>query len=639
MWSPEFVKRSKKLTISTLVVYFSLVLLVSIFYVKQIEIREAAENQIAKISMQEHLEHAESLFSSVLIQMTNTVLELAKNTQVKQLEIDNQDSRYQLTSTLDLLMHSQKFFYQLRFIDPRGEEVIRLENASGIVTAIPEGMLQNKLARDYISQSLQLRAGDYKLYGIDLEKEYGMYLTPYQSALRIVSPIHEGSILKGFIVANVNLNELHRYITKQIRPQANLKILFSDSSIALSSSSHELFGTEFIDHRSHNLNIAKPELWQKIQELKQGAEIDDLSVCAFQPLIRPSDLKDLALTLLIEEPVSSALNRTSSSAVNLFYQLALFTITLIAVTIYFVLYYFQKMGIENSLAAAALNSVAATIVTDKRNNIIKVNDQFTRINGYPEAMVLGKNPSMFSSKDRFKTKEEAKHFYQKMWDDITKKGVWEGELTNIHRAGFEIILLVRIQVIKDKKGKIVNYVASFVDISERKYLELELVKLSERDSLSECWNRRKFDKEIKKVCSEFKRYPLKEPTILAILDIDLFKNINDEYGHDKGDEVIRLVGDTLNKLSRDTDFVARIGGEEFAVILPFTQPCQGRIVLERMCNEITAAADINVTLSAGFTLINAEIKLSYKQADKALYAAKNSGRNQVVQFEHLIQYI
>ena len=176
------------------------------------------------------------------------------------------------------------------------------------------------------------------------------------------------------------------------------------------------------------------------------------------------------------------------------------------------------------------------------------------------------------------------------------------------------------------------YVASFVDISKHKELENKLRNLSEKDALSGCWNRRKFDLELRDECSRVNRYPTREQSCLAILDIDHFKGINDRFGHDYGDKAIQTVAQVLQRECRDTDLVARIGGEEFGVILPHTTPQEADYVLNRLRIAISIEFDNVVTISGGITNLTSEPALNYKCADLALYEAKAVGRNSVCLF-------
>jgi diguanylate cyclase (GGDEF)-like protein len=125
------------------------------------------------------------------------------------------------------------------------------------------------------------------------------------------------------------------------------------------------------------------------------------------------------------------------------------------------------------------------------------------------------------------------------------------------------------------------------------------------------------------------RYTESHVACLAIVDIDYFKRVNDIKGHDQGDLVIIGIGNILTRLTRNTDFVARVGGEEYGIILPHTDIDAAKRLLVRVCEEVANTTSLSVTISIGITDISVDSSRTYKCADIALYEAKTQGRNQV----------
>lgn len=164
----------------------------------------------------------------------------------------------------------------------------------------------------------------------------------------------------------------------------------------------------------------------------------------------------------------------------------------------------------------------------------------------------------------------------------------------------------------------------------------ELKLLSNTDMLTGLLNRREFSNSIERVLLRFSRY--KGDLSLMMLDIDNFKLINDNYGHDKGDEVLAEIGKILTKQTRETDVVARFGGEEFAILMPDVGSQDSLHLSERLHKSINALVLDNkaITMSIGISDISLCEEVSYealfKQADSALYAAKHSGKNKTVVF-------
>jgi diguanylate cyclase (GGDEF)-like protein len=216
------------------------------------------------------------------------------------------------------------------------------------------------------------------------------------------------------------------------------------------------------------------------------------------------------------------------------------------------------------------------------------------------------------------------------------------EMALCHRDGS--ILPIELKAIDLGSHDGMRYFGAFMqDLRPRKALEAEREKLVERlqrqaltDSLTELPNRRAFDSETARTMAQVRRSG--QPVAIAVLDIDRFKGVNDHFGHAAGDEVLRMVGQVTLSSLRAGDFVARIGGEEFALLLPNTPLVQAIPVVERLREAIAASAvtieggqKVAVTVSIGLAALDPahDFDLSWRRADLALYRAKRAGRNRV----------
>jgi diguanylate cyclase (GGDEF)-like protein/PAS domain S-box-containing protein len=192
-------------------------------------------------------------------------------------------------------------------------------------------------------------------------------------------------------------------------------------------------------------------------------------------------------------------------------------------------------------------------------------------------------------------------------------------------------------------GKIIGSIGSLRDISDRVAAEeknsRELLKMANTDPLTGVANRRVFFENID---SEIKRAQRSDsPFSILIADIDFFKKINDQYGHSTGDRILKEISEIMLTCIRDTDVLARIGGEEFGVFLPDTSEEGAYWVAERICKDVAkhsffvkdSIMPLRCTVSIGLACNenNKDLNSSelYKQADTRLYIAKNTGRNQV----------
>lgn len=213
----------------------------------------------------------------------------------------------------------------------------------------------------------------------------------------------------------------------------------------------------------------------------------------------------------------------------------------------------------------------------------------------------------------------------------------EEEIEVTSADGGKRTLIVTAQPLLDLTADTVGVVESYKDITDRKQIEEELRRLATTDPLTGAFNRRQFMQRAQEEIDRSKRY--NTPLTLLMLDIDHFKAVNDTFGHDAGDEVLKnLVAESL-VLLRGSDIFCRLGGEEFAAILTHTAPEQGVLASERLRKALkalevsTANGPVRFTVSIGVaSLAQADLSLQQimKNADNALYAAKNQGRDRVV---------
>lgn len=179
--------------------------------------------------------------------------------------------------------------------------------------------------------------------------------------------------------------------------------------------------------------------------------------------------------------------------------------------------------------------------------------------------------------------------------------------------------------------------STFKDITDQKVAEENLFEQASTDPLTGLFNRRQFETLSSYALRVAERY--KTPYAVMMMDIDFFKKINDSYGHESGDIVLKKLAQTIQTALRKSDIVGRFGGEEFVVFLPQVNAEQALIVAERMRNSVEKTQidilkkKINITVSIGLTTIQAaQIAILVKQADVALYQSKKNGRNKVSLF-------
>ncbi|MBE8565430.1 sensor domain-containing diguanylate cyclase [Vibrio sp. OPT20] len=323
-------------------------------------------------------------------------------------------------------------------------------------------------------------------------------------------------------------------------------------------------------------------------------------------------------TLALNMAVSLWLLSMASSAVMAFSVCALFLLsTLITAR----LYRHEMAQSKNSLSEAIIDGVAGFIILDSQLRVIQVNQQFSRVSGYAFNQVESRpisdlcfmnNSSLISTITR----------------SLKENQRWKGELSGVSRLGEHFTVNVVVEKLAEILSHNNKYVVTFTDISRRKVLERRLRMLVDTDSLTGCWNRRRFDKDLNHYSNLAERYGYTH-SCLALIDLDHFKAINDNHGHDQGDSALKEVAELLRNNSRDTDIVARVGGEEFAILMPETNLAEAFEAMYRLKEVIAKGTTLNLTVSSGVSEIQAQAETTYRSADKALYRAKGNGRNRV----------
>ncbi len=220
----------------------------------------------------------------------------------------------------------------------------------------------------------------------------------------------------------------------------------------------------------------------------------------------------------------------------------------------------------------------------------------------------------------------------------TRDDVWVGESAFLSPDGSEIPVSQVTLSHKSPNGAVDFYSIIARDISERKQFETQLMHLANHDPLTGLFNRRRFNEEVERHLSEAQRYDTHGA--LLFLDLDQFKDVNDSRGHRTGDELLICIGRLLRERLRETDVIARFGGDEFAVLFPHTDGEQARALAAEILSAIRehtciSGSPLRITASIGVALYpehstNAGELLS--RADLAMYNAKEEGRNRISVF-------
>ena len=297
---------------------------------------------------------------------------------------------------------------------------------------------------------------------------------------------------------------------------------------------------------------------------------------------------------------------------------------------------------EHQKAYAALSLIGQVfestlegiVITDANCDIIDANRAFTLITGYTREEALGKNPRFL------KSGRQDGEFYTEMWRTIESSGHWSGELWNCRKDGSIYPEWMTISAITDKNGVVSNYVGISSDITLLKEHEKQLEHIAHYDALTGIPNRVLLMDRMQQALAKTRR--ARNKLAIGYLDLDGFKPINDELGHEAGDKVLIEIAQRISRTLRGGDTVARLGGDEFVILLlGIEDRLECHTTLDRLLKVIAAPIVLYersyaVTVSIGVTLYpddDEDPDTLLRHADQAMYLAKQKGKNRHVLFD------
>jgi diguanylate cyclase (GGDEF)-like protein/PAS domain S-box-containing protein len=295
------------------------------------------------------------------------------------------------------------------------------------------------------------------------------------------------------------------------------------------------------------------------------------------------------------------------------------------------------------IAAKVFEVQEGIVITDANNIILRVNNAFTLITGYTEKEVVGKTPHILSS-DR-----HSEDFYAGMWNSINEDGQWEGEVWNRHKNGNIYLEYLSVAEIQDINGNVINYIGTLLDITINNESANKISHLAFYDSLTNLPNRSLLQDRLILALASSQRNA--QYGGLMFIDLDNFKTLNDTLGHNMGDLLLQQVAERLIVCIREDDTVARFGGDEFVVMVEnLSEDVNEALVqIESIGNKILdafaplhllATHNYKNSSSIGITLFIGQEQTAdelLKQADMAMYHAKESGRNTLRFFDPQMQ--
>ncbi len=275
------------------------------------------------------------------------------------------------------------------------------------------------------------------------------------------------------------------------------------------------------------------------------------------------------------------------------------------------------------------------MITDSDGTIIEVNNAFTFITGYSREEVVGGNPRILTSG------RQDKEFFISLWQDLIHKGHWYGEIWNRRKNGEVYIEMLTISSVKDSLGVTRQYVALFSDITAIKEHERQLEHIAHYDALTSLPNRVLLADRLRQAMTQTQRRG--QRLAVAFLDLDGFKSINDNHGHEAGDQLLMNIASRMKHVLREGDTLARLGGDEFVAVMLDIADADASIP---MLSRLLTAASQPVYVGDIFLQVSASLGVTFypqdedndadqllRQADQAMYQAKLAGKNRYYIFD------
>ncbi len=301
----------------------------------------------------------------------------------------------------------------------------------------------------------------------------------------------------------------------------------------------------------------------------------------------------------------------------------------------------KRKQLENALQLSSMvlqSSSEGMLVTDENNQIISINPAFSQLTGYSFEEVKGKSPNIF------KSGRHSQRFYRDMRKELANTGKWQGEIWDRRKNGDIHAKWLTINTIHNDDGAIHRYVALFSDITEKKMSEELIWRQANFDTLTGLPNRDMFRDRLGQEVKKTIRANL--PLALLLIDLDQFKEVNDTLGHAVGDLLLREAARRITTCVRESDTVARLGGDEFTIVIPaVSDNTHVENVAQKIIHMLAEPFHLGnelvyISASIGITLYpndSADIDALMKNADQAMYVAKNKGRNRFSHFTAELQ--
>lgn len=555
----------------------------------------------------------ESILKTQMDNIDNIVKVLKKNkATIDYLENTNKTTIDELQHVFHATAASNKIIMQARIIDKYGNEVVKIDRnkKNNEAYIVKDEDLQNKSQREYFKILSNLKENTIWHSKFDLNVENEEIEIPFRPTLRVGIPLFKNDTFKGIIIINLSTIDLFN----SIRTSTAFEHFILDKDHNFILHPKDEFSFNKYKNISRNFKTDFPD----------GLISNSIYIYPLDTILKNEDNALFALKIKKDYQADILKEKLNIAVIVLLLTLIIsFFMAMIVSRI--------PIKLQNSLFEAnekletsrILDKYIISATTKIDGTILEVSSAFAKSSGYSKDELIGSLMNIIKHPNR------DVQIIKDLWDTTLKGDIWIGEIKNKRKNG-EIFWLEQHIIPKfDSSNKIEKFVSLGIDITAKKELE----KLASIDKLTDIYNRRMIDEFLQIEVDIAKRY-IKDLSII-MLDLDHFKEVNDEFGHISGDRVLREVCKIITTNLRKSDIFGRYGGEEFLIICTETNNDSTFILAEKLRKAIEKYNFEEIgqkTISLGIASLedNDSIKSLVEKADKALYKAKNTGRNKTI---------
>jgi diguanylate cyclase (GGDEF)-like protein/PAS domain S-box-containing protein len=562
----------------------------------------------------------------------------------------SEDANAALTREWQAFSRSKTIYDKIRWIDERGHERVRINYTLAGPLVVEAERLQDRSLRYFFQDTVRLRPMEIYVSPFDLNVEGEAIEVPHKPTIRLGTPLYDSENRRhGVLVLNYLGDDLFDRIVHTL-PEIgrHFWLLNNEGYWLYHPNPEERWGFMF-ERDDLSLATRYPEAWARIQAETAGQFLDAEGLWTFGTVY----------PVLEGQKTSSGSSRVFSPSQTQPRQQFWKTVTLLPLAEYhtvskqsvalanrighqlfllrrawretrYALFGRREREMRERLAAQVVEHTAqGVMVTDAKIRIQMVNAAFTRITGYGAGETRGRTPFFLQSG------EQATEFYQTLWAQVIKDQSWEGEIWCRRKNGELFAEWLSINALRDTHGVVTHYICLFSDITQLKESAQRMEYFAHHDSLTGLANSRLLQARLEHSIQLARR--AQRQFALLFIDLDRFKAVNDHFGHARGDELLRDVAQRLSHSLRNVDTLARIGGDEFVVLLEDvgTEAEAQRVVASVQAQFPCTVADAEVTVDVG-----ASIGISFYpqdgttaatllgKADHAMYEAKRRNRGE-----------